>query len=204
MKIPSWAKATAIITIIFGAYALFSHVQSLFIPAIFEKINVQNNQDSVAIDTTYNYDYKIDEISGDTLSVDTLQHVTTTSNGLSSDEAEKVKVMMSELGQWTVKFGKIGIFVAILFTIAGIFMLYPKKIAPKLFFTAIIVSLIFRISMLVIFLSSGNMMMIAASIGSGIIVLTDITLLLIVIFNDKSFYYGRDPNEDFSEYSTEV
>jgi len=65
---------------------------------------------------------------------------------------------------WIVRFGYIGFFISIIYTLAGVFLLIPKKFSIKLAYGALVLSIAFSAVKTIVLTSSGS--------SSGVIALT--------------------------------
>lgn len=206
MKLPSWAKAIAIIATIFGAYGILGNAQLLIMPAVLEMQEGMMSQieEQNPTDTIYTYSPIIDEVSGDTIGTDTSY---TVFNGIADQFGNNPFGNMfnvePEITKWYKTFGVIGIFVALLFTVGAIFMFFPKAFAPKLFYAVLAISFVFRVCMLVVFLSADNLFINLSAMTSGIVIISDITFFIITLTSNKNFYLGINDDDDLMVHLTE-
>ncbi len=208
MKVPAWGKTLAILGIIFGAFGVIGNSSRLIMPTMakFQGAMLEE-MEKIPVDTIANYEALVDDATGDTIGYDT----TYTFQTLGENDAEfnPVRPMKEMFGMDdnSVKlfnlFGYLGIVVAFLFIVGSIFLFFQKPISPTLFITGVSLSLIFRIALVVIFMSQGNIYMMSSSYGSIFVILTDITFLIIAIVSDKNFYKGIDPDEELMEHLRE-
>jgi hypothetical protein len=170
--------------IVFGGCSVLNSVKSINLPAKLDERKVH-------------LDKKIEEekaTASDTLII------TEATDSSALDESDKEKEfdfaknalnMPESTKTWIVRFGYMGIVVAILYALGGVFLLVPKSFSIKLVYGVLIFSIGFTAAKTITLLSPGA--------ASGIIALTmggtqlfsiiiDIVLLSVVFSSDKDFY----------------
>ena len=182
MKTPTWAIVIGICMILFGGCSVTKHVQSINLP------NIMSMQQEF-----------VDQISSDSIFSSATDSLLTASEE-SDASREKVKQMSQQMKKmfsvseftmlWTVRFGYIGLFVALVYIFSGIFLMIRKEFSIKLVYGALGLSILFSIIQSYVLTTNASDGLLSAALGYrnifGIII--DIVLLVIVMVMDKSDY----------------
>lgn len=187
MKIPTWAIVVGIFLVLFGGCGVSKSVQAIYLPEILTKQKELIEEMS-------------DTEQGEVL--DSLDQVLKTAVSDSIIGAEDIPETYLEGGikeifslsdftmKWTVRFGYLGVPVAILLLLSGIFLFLRKRFSIKLVYTALIISILFAgIQTMVLSLDPDAGFIARSSAMSNLIGLfLDVILLIVVITMDKSEY----------------
>jgi len=184
MKTPTWVIVIGICLILFGGCSVTKNIQSINMPEILEmQQKIMKNMAGGKNDN-----------SSDSLSIVSGTYKNEIPNAdLFKNMSQGMQEMfsISEFSKiWTVRFGYIGLFVAIIYILSGVFLLIKRKFSIKLVYFALILSIVFSwIQSLVLASdSSGGILAKTASFGNIFGIIIDIILIVIVVSMDKSTY----------------
>jgi len=101
--------------------------------------------------------------------------------------------MSENTKMWTIRFGYIGMFLALIYFLGGLFLLIPKPFSIKLAYAALAVSVIFKlVQWQVLSAESGGIMQAMSGVGAIFSVVIDL-ILLAVIFSCEKHAYDFEP-----------
>ena len=181
MKIPTWAIVIGICLMLFGGCGVSKNIQAINMPNLLEM-----QQDMIT---------KMHGIGAET-SPDTLATVP-------GDDAEAFKSIaegmdeifkVSEFAKtWTVRFGYIGLFVATLYILSGVFLLLKRSFSIQLVYVALATSIVFSGIQTLVLASDPSGGLISKSAGFGNIfgIIVDIILVVVIIAIDKTTYVNN-------------
>jgi hypothetical protein len=188
MKRPTWATVIGIIMITFGGCSVLNDIQAIRLPAKLEEKRISLQAKMKESETS-----SIDSLS--ITRADSANHqneITKSEEETKFDLAKNALTMPESTQVWIVRLGYIGLFIATIYILGGIFLLVPKKNSIKLAYGALILSIAFSATKTLILTSTGS--------ASGVIALTmgatqlfsiiiDIILLSVVFAaEDKAAY----------------
>ncbi|NEQ49136.1 MAG: hypothetical protein F6K11_03250 [Leptolyngbya sp. SIO3F4] len=198
MKVPSWAIVIGVFMMLVGGCNLTNHLQSVRLPQTLEKQQeMMDKFQEISREAAESHSAFADSTGTDTAAVDTTAADTLaapiTTPELFENLSETVQEVftMSEFSiTWMVRFGYIGLFVCVLYILAGAFLLIGRAFSIRLVFAALLVSMTFRIVKYLVLASDadgGFFSMMAGSWGLvGVII--DLIFLIILLATDKSDY----------------
>ena len=217
MKRPGWAIAVGIIMLLFGGCGAFNRTTEIMMPDINammeESISDAKNdidseldpekaarRDSVKasnakkIGDLSEKDRKILDMISDTILVDD-------DNNIDMEATILQTSFISDYRKtWMVRFGYIGLFIAILFIVGGIMLLGFKKNTIPIVIAAIALSMVVNIFQIFIYNAdneSGSLIGTFSNIGFYVSLAFDILLLILVLVLDKSFFKPSTIQEDY-------
>jgi hypothetical protein len=207
MKTPTWAIVVGICLILFGGCSVTKSIQATKVPDILamqqkmmEKMSTDTStSDSLSnlLDSLGNSLDSLSNSSGrisnslDSLSSSTFKDAPNPEMFENLAEGMKEMFAMSEFAKtWTVRFGYIGIFVAFLYILSGVFLLLKKEFSIKLVYVALATSIAFGIIESAVLASDTGSGLISKTMGVGNIfgIIIDIILLIVVATADKTAY----------------
>jgi hypothetical protein len=185
MKTPTWGTVIGVLMIMFGGCSVLSNVQLINLPDKLEekKVEIHHNMDESKTEESDSVDVE----ANDSL---------ITESGPSGkeeklEEAEKALELSEFSKTWMVRFGYIGIIVALIYMTSGFFLMKPKRFSIQLAYGALILSIAYCATQTVVLTSAGSSAgMIALITGASKIVsiIIDIILLSVVFASDKEAY----------------
>jgi hypothetical protein len=192
MKRPTWGTVIGVLMMAFGGCSVLNNIQAISLPAKLDEKKAEFHK-------------KMEEKKAnkpDTLITAETDSLTLLgdSSGTKKYKAEKkfdlaknVLDMPESTKTWIVRFGYMGIIVAILYGLGGVYLLIPKKFSVKLAYGVLILSIAFTAAKTIVLLSPGSASgVIALTMGGTQLfsILIDIVLLSVVFASDKEFYTG--------------
>ena len=91
--------------------------------------------------------------------------------------------------KWMVRFGYIGIVVALIYAAGGLFMLIMKPFSIHLAYAALIISIVYALARAITLANdAGDLITLSSYVESGISVVIDIVLILVIFSSDKYEY----------------
>ena len=214
MKRPVWAIVIGILMLLFGGCGACNRATEIMLPDL-NKIM----EESMVVDYDTNIE-KSPEAQSDTLSSSNGQKLEDLSeedrkvldlisDTILLDENENIDIESTILKtsyisdyrqKWIVRFGYIGLFIAIFFIIAGIMLIGFKKYTIPIVITGIALSMVSNIVQLVIYSAdkeSGALIGSLGNVGFYVSLAIDILLLILVLVLDKSFFQPQVVQEDY-------
>jgi len=216
MKRPTWAIIVGVFMLLFGGCGALSKVGDIKTPEMMELVNetieeaeanskantdseIEEEEEGDSIQQTKvteltDDEKKILEMFSDSVEVDSMQNVdfeTTMKNSFKFSEYRQT---------WMVRFGYMGLVVALLFLIGGIMLLASRKYTIPVVLTTLAVSLAFGILQLAIYaadVGTGKMIGNLSSIGIYFSIALDIVFLIIVMVCDKTYFQPAKVIEDY-------
>ena len=216
MKRPTWAIIVGVFMLLFGGCGALSKVGDIKTPEMMELVNEtieeaeansKANTDSeteeeevgdsiqqTKVTELTDDEKKMLEMFSDSVEVDSMQNVnfeTTMKNSFKFSEYRQT---------WMVRFGYMGLVVALLFLIGGIMLLASRKYTIPVVLTTLAVSLAFGIFQLAIYaadVGTGKMIGNLSSIGIYFSIALDILFLIIVMVCDKTYFRPAEVIEDY-------
>jgi hypothetical protein len=202
MKTPTWGVVIGILMVLFGGCSVMSDINAIRLPAILEKQRailhekVEERKNEEKIENAAEAEEDDDTLQDSTITEDTslVQIEIDTDKGDPDETMKKVDdiLNLSEFTQtWMVRFGYIGIVISVLYLLAGIFLLIPKKFSIKLAYTALILSITLSgTSAVILTTDSTSTGFIGLVTGFSQIfgVIIDIVLLAIIFASEKEAY----------------
>jgi len=214
MKRPIWAIIVGVFMLLFGGCGALSKVGDIKTPEMMELVNetideaeanskantdseIEEEGDSIQqtkVTELTDDEKKILEMFSDSVEVDSMQNVdfeTTMKNSFKFSEYRQT---------WMVRFGYMGLVVALLFLIGGIMLLASRKYTIPVVLTTLAVSLAFGILQLAIYaadVGTGKMIGNLSSIGIYFSIALDIVFLIIVMVCDKTYFQPAKVIEDY-------
>lgn len=184
MKTPTWSYVVGIIMMLFGGCDTLTSLTTVnadmevnyneqFAEG-FEKGYQYREEDSLASDTTVRaFDKQREE------SIENVKKIT-----------KDMFVVTDYTTSWIKRFGYIGIFVAVLYLLGGLFLMIPRKFSIPLVYLGLIVSIAYSIIKPIIFASEASLGIFTILSGfSGIFsVIIDAILLIVVLVSNKEVY----------------
>lgn len=182
MKIPTWAIVIGICLMLFGGCSVSKNIQAINMPSLLE---MQQNM--------------ITKMHGmDTV---TSQDTLATAPGVGDAEAFKnIAEGMTEIFKvsefaktWTVRFGYIGLFVATLYILSGVFLLLKRSFSIQLVYIALVTSIVFSGIQSLVLASdpSGGLISKTAGFGNIFGIIVDIVLVVVIVAIDKTTYLNH-------------
>lgn len=214
MKRPTWAIVIGIFMLLFGGCGALSKIGDIKTPEMvdlmnesFEEIeaNAKEDMDEETLEVRDSMrkknvnelsedEKKMMELFSDSIQVDSMQNV-------DFESTMKSAFNISEYRQtWMVRFGYIGLAVAILFLIGGIMLLASRKYTIPVVLSVFAISMAFGIFQLVIYAAdteTGKMIGKLGSIGIYFSIALDIIFLIMVMVFDKTFFRPTEVIEDY-------
>src|SRR6188508_2787615 len=165
MKTPTWAIVVGICLMLFGGCSVTKSIQKINSPDILamqqkmmekmSKERTETSSDSLSnsSDSLFNSARKSDP------NAEAFKNIT---------EGMQDMFAMSEFTKtWTVRFGYIGIFVALIYILSGVFLLIRTAFSIKLVYIALITSIVFSIVESVVITSDPSSGFISKTMGFG-------------------------------------
>ncbi|MEP4533999.1 MAG: hypothetical protein ABJ004_13000 [Cyclobacteriaceae bacterium] len=174
MKTPTWAIVVGIFLMLFGGCSVSKSIQAINMPDMIEM------QTKMMEKMTQ---------SSDSLSNNSINEQTEVFQGMA--EGMQEMFAMSEFTKtWTVRFGYLGIVVAIIYVFSGIFLMVRRDFSIKLAYGALILSMVFSAiqSLVLASDSSGGYISKAAGFGNSFGIILDLILLVVIVAMDKSAF----------------
>lgn len=176
--------------IIFGGCSVLNNIQSINLPAkldekkaeLHKKIEEEKENTTDSLIVTEAIDSSTLGESGGEKKYKAEKKFDLAKNALDMPESTKT---------WIVRFGYMGILVAIIYCLGGLFLLVPKNFSIKLAYGVLILSIGFTAAKTITLLSPGAASgVIALTMGGAQLfsVIIDIVLLSIIFSSDKDFY----------------
>ncbi|TRX58855.1 hypothetical protein FNH22_13350 [Fulvivirga sp. M361] len=187
MKTPTWAIVVGICLMLFGGCSVTKNIQAINMPEMLEM-----QQDMMEKMSGYKGENSFDSLS-----------TTSGSNIYEAPDAEMFKNMTEGMQKvfavsdftktWTVRFGYIGLLVAILYVLSGVFLLIKKEFSIKLVYLALVTSIVFSViqSFVLALDPAGGLMAMSAGFGNIFGIMIDIILIIVVVTIDKSTYFNN-------------
>ena len=214
MKRPTWAIIVGVFMLLFGGCGALGKVGDIKTPEMMELVNETIEEAEASYEANANSETeeegdsirqtkvtelsddekKILEMISDSVEVDSMQNVdfeTTMKNSFKFSEYRQT---------WMVRFGYMGLVVALLFLIGGIMLLASRKYTIPVVLTTLAVSLAFGILQLAIYaadVGTGKMIGNLSSIGIYFSIALDIVFLIIVMVCDKTYFQPAKVIEDY-------
>lgn len=178
---PGWGKAIGIIIICLGGLGVFYQIYKILIPSIFSSFPMQMMNDAARLDPDFNRQQEI-----------------------VLDQMNTMVKITAAGGQWMMIFGYLGIFITIFYIIGGAKLLTPKPQNYNFGKYALIAFIAYNVIEGIVLLSMNTGFLIRAMLTySGIGLVFDVTLLIILLSSDKTAYgIGRDP--ELEQYTLHV
>ncbi len=176
MKTPTWAIVVGIFLMLFGGCSVTKSIQAINMPDMLEmqtKMMEKMTQSS----------------STDSITNNSVNEQAEVFQGMA--EGMQEMFAMSEFTKtWTVRFGYLGIIVAIAYIFSGIFLMVRRDFSIKLAYGALVLSMIFSViqSMVLASDSSGGFISKAAGFGNSFGIILDLILLVVIVAMDKSAF----------------
>lgn len=175
---PGWGKAIGIIIICLGGLGVFYQIYKILIPSIFSSFPVQVLNDAAHADPDFNRQQEI-----------------------VLDQMNSIVKITTVGGQWMIIFGYFGILVTIFYIIGGTKLLTAKPQNYNFGKYALIAFIAYNVIEGIVLLSMNTGFLIRAIlVYSGIGLVFDVTLLIILLSNNKAAYgLGSEPeNEQYT------
>jgi len=179
MKTPTWAIVVGIFLMLFGGCSVTKSIQSINMPNILEMQKQMMEKMSMPSPTA----------STDSLTNNSTNEHLKAFQGMA--EGMQNMFTVSEFTKtWTVRFGYMGIIVAIAYIFSGIFLMVRRPFSIKLAYGALALSMIFSLiqSMVLASDSSGGFISKTAGFGNTFGIILDLILLVVIIAMDKSAF----------------
>lgn len=181
MKRPNWATVIGIIMIAFGGCNVLNDLQAIHLPA---KLDEKRKSFHTTTDS-------LDAERADTIQFGEASRSKKSEKEIKIDFAKKALDMPEATKTWIVRFGYIGIFIAIVYILGGVFLLIPKNFSIMLAYGALILSIAFSAAKTLVLTSPGSSSgVIALTMGATQLfgILIDIVLLSVIFASEKEFY----------------
>ncbi|WP_456461301.1 hypothetical protein [Reichenbachiella sp.] len=184
MKTPTWAIVVGIFLMLFGGCSVTKSIQAINVSDILEiqsQMMEKMSQSSLGEST-------------DSLAVSSSDKQLEAFRGMAAGMQEMFK--MSEFTKiWTIRFGYLGILVAIAYVLSGIFLMLKKPFSIKLAYGALIFSIVFSAIQSIVLASdsTGGWISKSAGFGNSFGIILDLILLVVIVAMDKSaFEFGEE------------
>lgn len=201
MKRPGWGTTIGILMIIFAGCTAKDSLQSISMPAVLESspeiIEEAFRQEGVSQDSIDALLQRIDSLKTSASNIDSLYSEEDVEGMSSNNSIEKFVLRnlgdvfnMSEYTKtWMIRFGYIGLFVALIYLLGGVFLLVVKPFSIKFAYAALGVSIVYMIAQIaVIAPSAGDLISFGMYAEGGVSILIDIILILVIFSSDKYVY----------------
>jgi len=185
MKTPTWGTVIGVLMIMFGGCSVLNSVQIINLPDKLEekKVEIHHKMDK----STAEVNDSVAVVATDSLITESVP----SGKKEKLEKAEKI-LQLSEFSKtWMVRFGYIGIIVALIYMTSGFFLMKPKRFSIKLAYGALILSIAYCATQTVVLTSAGSSAgTIALITGASkiISIIIDIILLSVVFASDKEAY----------------
>lgn len=214
MKPPTWAYVIGILMLLFGGCGVIQDYQNIHAPkflemgeGIVDEIEREIEEDirEERIEAKKEYEEHSSESVKSEEEMDSSQESSSESEEMTSSEDEESHDGQEELEMvknilnvsdyyktWMVRFGYIGIVISVLFILAGIFLMIPKKFSISLAYGVLGLSIIVGIIQYIIFSQDDSSGMVTMFSGLSVIfsVVVDFILLAVIVASDKDVYYA--------------
>lgn len=206
MKVPTWATIVGVFMLLLGSCGAYNNVNKINMPGTLEQTSAIFDQMTVEFSRTSKEGVQrtqdgiegedlIDSISSamgkdlemDSASLNTIENV--------FGSLDEMMVFSDYYKKWIVRLGYLGLGVAIIYFLAGFFLVIGKPYSLKLTYVALGLSLAFMIFQIVIFSmdkEGGMVSRWSATFGSYFMIFINIVLLLIVATANKTFFYQHE------------
>jgi hypothetical protein len=193
MKTPTWAIVVGIFLMLFGGCSVTKSIQAINMPDMLEMQKEMMNKMSQTSSTT----------STDSLTNDGANEQLEVFQGM-AEGMQEMFVMSEFTKTWTVRFGYLGIIVALAYIFSGIFLMVRRPFSIKLAYGALTLSMIFSgiQSMVLASDSSGGFMSKAAGFGNSFGIILDLILLVIIVAMDKSAFQFDSEKSQWRSFIT--
>ena len=214
MQTPPWAIVTGICLMLFGGCSLTKSVQKITMTTLLEsQEELFGNFENISISVDNS---TLDSLATISISSDSTSTTDNTTDSTSSEPIQEFKInidsnLVSDFTvnmnqalfgseytkKWILRFGYIGIFVALIYFLGGLFLLIKRSFSIKLAYLALILSIVFSLTQRIVFLFDDSGGLVSELFGVGFIfsLLIDIVLLIVLSSGDKSAYPGYQPQE---------
>jgi len=185
MKTPTWAIVVGILLLLGGGCSLTKNAQSIYTPQMLE---MQQKMMNKMADSSPRFE-------NDSLPTHSISEESKANNEVFKNMTESMQEMffMSEFTKkWTVRLGIIGLIVASIYILSGVFLLIKKPFSIQLVYFALLLSVLFSITQSVILTSdaASGFMAKSSALSNIFGIVFDIILLIIIVLMDKSAYKG--------------
>jgi VIT1/CCC1 family predicted Fe2+/Mn2+ transporter len=197
MKTPTWGVVIGILMVLFGGCSVMNDINAIRLPSVLEKQrailhekaeerkNEEKDEREIEEEAETNQDTTLTEAT------DSLEFAEAMEDEEDMKKIENILNVSEFTKTWMVRFGYIGIVISVLYLLAGIFLLIPKKFSIKLAYTALILSITLSgTSAVILTTDSTSTGFIGLVTGFSQIfgVIIDIVLLAIIFASEKEAY----------------
>lgn len=184
MKTPTWAIVISICLMLFGSCSVTKNIQAINMPQILEM--QQKMMETMS-------DEKSKTSTDSLLAASGFNNKNVPNVGKFKNMNKEIQEMLvvSEFTKtWTVRFGYIGILVATLYILSGVFLIVKQPFSIKLVYIALVTSIVFSASRSLVLISDSSSGLMAKTAGFTNIfgTIIDIILIIVVLAMDKSTY----------------
>ena len=196
MKVPTWAMVIGVTMMVFGGCGVLNNVQKINTPRQLEKGSGMISEISKELDKAIEEQRQI-ELEKDSLNSES----DSTSRQETAERLENLGESMSQIWKfsdyykkWIVRIGYIGLIVSMFYAIAGVLLIMGKRIAIKISYGAIGLSLAAVIFQIVILSMDEESGMLAGmgNLGAFFMIFVNVILLVVLLASDKSFFYEME------------
>jgi len=204
MKLPTWATVVGVLMILFGGCGTYNNITKINTPKMLEMTSTIFEEISSEIDISVeDGEFHLDSIKDVTM--DSITHIIEELSGqdmtdsTESAAVEKIFGSMSNMLnfsdyylKWIVRLGIIGTIVALIYLMAGIFLVMGKPFALKLSYIALGLSIAFMIFQIVIMSmdkEGGMISRMSTNVSAYFMIFANIILLIIIKASDGSYFY---------------
>lgn len=208
MKRPGWGTAIGVLMIIFGGCTVKDSLEAIYMPEMLENsremIESSLQEEGIPQDSIDSIIRTLDSLqvmneSGDSLNLETDIGDLSQSNSIEKfvlSNISDVFNMSEHTKTWMVRFGYIGVFIALIYALAGVFMLIMKPYSIHLAYGALVLSVVFVIiRALILGSEGGELLTISTYIKSGVSAVIDVVLILVIFSSDKFEYEQLSENQ---------
>ncbi|WP_298632613.1 hypothetical protein [uncultured Umboniibacter sp.] len=178
---PTWVTLVGILTLVFGFFSLIGAGQELAVPRFLEMqqeivMHVEDMAEESAIDGSAEIEITLD---GEQTTVDV-------------DEIMVFVVHLFDVPEWfeswAFTIGVISLAIAVLYCIGGITLLMANEVSLPIFYTALALSMLWESVRIAIFAQTEAPLLIMQIPISGVSLLIDVILLVIVLSAEKTSF----------------
>ena len=190
MKTPTWGIVVGILMILFGGCGAMTDLQQINMPNM---LDMQNKMwDGMSKK----------RIENDSLAAQNYDSTAVSSDQKNSFDVEDIAKSMEEVFHiseftrtWMVRFGYIGLFVVLIYMLAGVFLLIKRNFSIKLAYGAIALSMVFGITQWLVLASdptTDQLIGVASGTSQLFGLVIDFVLLVAIWAADKTAYYPEE------------
>jgi len=199
MKLPSWALVVGVCLILFGGCSISSNIGKINSPDAFEF--QEGLMDSMKDVVEKSMDEAMDEAEKDSVFSETISKLKDEPGMEIIEEMaggiENLFTISEFTKIWTVRFGYIGVAIAIIYLLSGVILFLRKSFSIKFVLFALGISIIFSIVESIVLSSGAQNFLLSISAGFGNIfsIIIDVILLVVILANDKRSYFNTVEEE---------